>query len=353
VEGRYYLTPFWAGAGAPRYPLGVGRQVIGRSDHAAVVIREPSVSREHAAVEVRGGEVWLEDLGSKHGTFVNSRRVTRTPVHVGDVIVIGLSSVLRLDMEAGTFADAQDVDAGDWPEPPTGPAQSPGREPPSAEMEFIEGSPPTPLRVPNLEAAGRLCLDAIPGIYARLNAVADQIKRAGEKPGAQLSPAVVMQWIEPALARVSRLMTAIMQAPGTPPPLVMMGDVIEDALRRAGAALAEREVAVEREVPLGLGLRAHPGMLADGVASLLVCAATSIPAGSVVSIQASATDDGTQIELRVPLDVELRDDPGPSGGLLRRARSVFESLGGELAIGPGRVQVFISGLNEDEYSPGG
>jgi hypothetical protein len=351
VEGRYYLTPFWAGAGAPRYPLGAGRQVIGRSDRAGIVIREPSVSREHAAVEVRGGEVWLEDLGSKHGTFVNSRRVTRAEVHVGDVIVIGLSSVLRLDTETSA---SPDTDTGvEWPEPPTGPVPRPSQERPSAEMEFVEGSPPTPLRVPNLEAAGRLCLDAVPGIYARLNTVADQLKRAAGQPSAALSPALVLQWIEPALAKVSRLMTAIMQAPDTPAPLVMLGDVVEDALRRAGGVLAEREVAVDRQIPRGLGLRAHPGMLADGLASLLVCAATSIPAGSVVSITARATDDGTEIELLVPLNVELREEPGTAGSMLRRAHSIFPSVGGQLTFEPGRVHIFISGANEDEYSSGG
>ncbi|MFB3052982.1 MAG: FHA domain-containing protein, partial [Dehalococcoidia bacterium] len=34
------------------------------------------------------GEVWIEDLGSTNGTFVNGERVTRTQVHLGDRILV-------------------------------------------------------------------------------------------------------------------------------------------------------------------------------------------------------------------------------------------------------------------------
>jgi pSer/pThr/pTyr-binding forkhead associated (FHA) protein len=49
------------------------------------------VSERHALIEVRdGGEVVLEDLGSKHGTLVNGAPPTgRVLLHDGDRIRLG------------------------------------------------------------------------------------------------------------------------------------------------------------------------------------------------------------------------------------------------------------------------
>lgn len=48
------------------------------------------VSAEHARVEARADGIWIEDLGSTNGTFVNGARVT-TPrkLGAGDVLRVG------------------------------------------------------------------------------------------------------------------------------------------------------------------------------------------------------------------------------------------------------------------------
>lgn len=38
------------------------------------------VSRNHAMIEIRDGHYWISDLESKNGTFVNGRRIYKTPV---------------------------------------------------------------------------------------------------------------------------------------------------------------------------------------------------------------------------------------------------------------------------------
>ncbi|CAK4140040.1 unnamed protein product [Aphanomyces euteiches] len=61
-----------------------------------LVLQHPSVSRTHATFQFdRKGRLFLYDMSSTHGTFVNKKRIPAgeyTQVHVGDVIVFGESS---------------------------------------------------------------------------------------------------------------------------------------------------------------------------------------------------------------------------------------------------------------------
>jgi len=45
--------------------------VIGRETACAYRIRHPMISRRHCSFFLRDGEVWLQDLGSRNGTFLN------------------------------------------------------------------------------------------------------------------------------------------------------------------------------------------------------------------------------------------------------------------------------------------
>ena len=57
---------------------------IGRSPKCSVVLDSPKVSRRHALINVQNvGEIWLIDLGSANGTFLNGRRVNH-PVRLAD-----------------------------------------------------------------------------------------------------------------------------------------------------------------------------------------------------------------------------------------------------------------------------
>jgi ABC transport system ATP-binding/permease protein len=65
--------------------------IIGRlQESGGVRLDHPNVSRRHAVLEVRGGEVRVRDLGSTNGTFVNGRRIARpTSLASGDRVDIG------------------------------------------------------------------------------------------------------------------------------------------------------------------------------------------------------------------------------------------------------------------------
>lgn len=68
-----------------------GENVVGRDPAADVPIASPSISRRHARLEL-GDEIFLEDLGSKNGTFVRGERIT-APVMIHDGDEIGFGSV--------------------------------------------------------------------------------------------------------------------------------------------------------------------------------------------------------------------------------------------------------------------
>ena len=71
-----------------------GENVLGRVEEGVVWLESPSVSRRHARILVEGGEVVLEDLASKNGTFVRGERISEaTRLADGDVFRLGRVSM--------------------------------------------------------------------------------------------------------------------------------------------------------------------------------------------------------------------------------------------------------------------
>lgn len=70
--------------------ISVARFVIGRGETAHLRPASDLVSREHTAIEVKDGSVFIVDLGSRNGTFVNGNRITGShEAEAGDAIRIG------------------------------------------------------------------------------------------------------------------------------------------------------------------------------------------------------------------------------------------------------------------------
>ncbi len=77
-----------------KWPLDRDVAVLGRGEECDIVVPERQVSRTHLRIKREAGNYVLEDLGSKNGTFVNSRQVQEgTPVRLqdGDEIQVALS----------------------------------------------------------------------------------------------------------------------------------------------------------------------------------------------------------------------------------------------------------------------
>lgn len=66
------------------------KYLFGRHEECDLQITSLKVSVHHARMRVRGDEVWLRDLDSKNGTFVNEERIAdERQITSGDTIRIG------------------------------------------------------------------------------------------------------------------------------------------------------------------------------------------------------------------------------------------------------------------------
>jgi hypothetical protein len=72
-----------------RFDVGNGA-TMGRSDSAEIRVDDPFASSAHARIFPRGDFMYLEDMGSTNGTYLNGRQVkTAERLKVADVIRIG------------------------------------------------------------------------------------------------------------------------------------------------------------------------------------------------------------------------------------------------------------------------
>ncbi len=96
--------------GVPRkFDLKMGPTVIGRREDCGLRIPLGDVSRKHCQLTCDRNGVFVQDLGSSNGTFVNNRRVQESPMLAGDRLTIGsLTFVVQMD---GSPAEANAVTA--------------------------------------------------------------------------------------------------------------------------------------------------------------------------------------------------------------------------------------------------
>jgi len=65
------------------------KNLVGKSTTCDICLDHNLVSEEHALIFKSGNACWIEDLNSKHGTFVNGIEIHRTKLKNRDKISIG------------------------------------------------------------------------------------------------------------------------------------------------------------------------------------------------------------------------------------------------------------------------
>src|SRR5215813_7243177 len=77
------------------FPLRMNREIIiGRSSDLDMVLVEDMVSRRHAKITSTEGDIFIQDMGSTNGTFVNGEKIAgRARLTEGDRILVGTSII--------------------------------------------------------------------------------------------------------------------------------------------------------------------------------------------------------------------------------------------------------------------
>jgi sigma-B regulation protein RsbU (phosphoserine phosphatase) len=92
-----------------RFPLHSLPAIIGRNAPADLVLEGATVSRRHCRLEVLDGKLWLHDLASTNGTYVNGVRLTEAaPLDDGATIGVG---AYRLRYHRRNRDETADADA--------------------------------------------------------------------------------------------------------------------------------------------------------------------------------------------------------------------------------------------------
>ncbi len=67
-----------------------GKQVLGRSAHADLQIDDRHLSARHAVIDCLGGRVFVEDVGSSNGTWIDGERIRGIrELHRGESVTFG------------------------------------------------------------------------------------------------------------------------------------------------------------------------------------------------------------------------------------------------------------------------
>lgn len=116
------------------------RTTLGRRPYNDIVIDNLAVSGEHAVLQMSGAEVYLEDLNSTNGTYVNGKAVKKQLLQNNDTIEIGKYKIKFVGEASGpTFEKTMILKPGMVPPPvakppspapaagaPAGPVSAPG-----------------------------------------------------------------------------------------------------------------------------------------------------------------------------------------------------------------------------------
>jgi pSer/pThr/pTyr-binding forkhead associated (FHA) protein len=99
VTGEGATLAIRAGGGRAGEVFGVAgdHMTIGRSPEAEVFLDDVTVSRNHALLVRRRDGLYIDDLGSLNGTYVNRRRIESHRLHHGDELQVGKYKLTYLE----------------------------------------------------------------------------------------------------------------------------------------------------------------------------------------------------------------------------------------------------------------
>ncbi len=76
------------------YPIKKNEVLVGRHPDCDLVLDDPLVSRKHCRILIKNDSVFIEDLNSTNGTFLNGKRISFSELKIGDEISIGIYNLI-------------------------------------------------------------------------------------------------------------------------------------------------------------------------------------------------------------------------------------------------------------------
>jgi pSer/pThr/pTyr-binding forkhead associated (FHA) protein len=135
------------------------RTTLGRRPYNDIVIDNLAVSGEHAVLQLGGNDVFLEDLNSTNGTYVNGKAVKKQLLQNNDTVEIGKYKIKFINEVPGaTFEKTQIIKPGmvpAMPAPPAGAAATTAAKPAGAPAAAGEAAANASIKVLSGAAAGR------------------------------------------------------------------------------------------------------------------------------------------------------------------------------------------------------
>jgi len=174
---------------------------LGRRPYNDIVIDNLAVSGEHAVLQALGSDVFIEDLNSTNGTYINGKAVKKQLLQHNDTVEIGKYKIKYLVEEgqdyektmimrpgsggfaAATAAPARPAMAAATAAPATSPApfSNTGTGPLSTGFGAFPAQPPASIKVMNGAAAGREV--ALTKVVTTVGKPGVQVASISKRPG--------------------------------------------------------------------------------------------------------------------------------------------------------------------------
>ena len=97
AEGATLVIRAGGGRAGETFAVAGERMAIGRTPEAEVFLDDVTVSRNHALLVRRRDGLYIDDLGSLNGTYVNRRRIESHRLADGDELQIGKYKLTYLE----------------------------------------------------------------------------------------------------------------------------------------------------------------------------------------------------------------------------------------------------------------
>ena len=112
------------------------KTTLGRRPYNDIVIDNLAVSGEHAVLQMVGGDVFIEDLNSTNGTYINGKAIKKQLLTHNDTVEIGKYKIKYLVDESGEYEKTMIMRPGTVAPPPLGATHATG----SAHPALVSGS---------------------------------------------------------------------------------------------------------------------------------------------------------------------------------------------------------------------